>query len=203
MLLSYDKCLIISFSRKTNPIFFSYYFTVDNLCNRVFDVKDLGVIFNKKMTFNKHIDNVILRCNRIWGFIVRNTKNFKSTDAIRCLYVSLVKSIIMYGSPIWRPYKKFNINKLERLQHKAIDYLAYKSGNPMDIFDHSYTIVSEPFHLGTVKSTMIAADYILLIISKNNYCPTLYSEIPVNNSEYKLRNDTPFLLRNSSTIIYN
>ena len=103
---NFNKCSILSFARTANPILFSYYFSISNSCSRVFHIKDLGIIFDQKLTFFLHIDDVISRCNRIWGFIVRNTKNFYNIEAIRTLYVSMVKSIIMYDSPIWRPYKK-------------------------------------------------------------------------------------------------
>ena len=67
-----------------------------------------------------------------------------------CICISLVKSILMYASTIWRPDLKINKARLERVQHNT--------RNSLPRFDHNYTAISETFSLPPVLSSMIASD---------------------------------------------
>ena len=110
---------------------------------------------------------------------------------VKPLYISLVKSVLMYASTIWRPNLKVNI---ERVQHKALRHLTYLSGNPMSRFDHDYAAVGETFGLPTILSSMVASDNVLTfkIMSNGVQCSELKSLFPVNNPTYSLRHNQPF-----------
>jgi hypothetical protein len=55
MKINLGKTTIISFSRKTNRIYF-HYKLCDNLVTRSQCVKDLGVLLDGKLYFHQHID---------------------------------------------------------------------------------------------------------------------------------------------------
>ena len=46
-----------------------------------------------------------------------------ATDAKRCLYISLVRSHLMYCSQIWRPHLIHDIILIEKIQHRATKYI--------------------------------------------------------------------------------
>ena len=96
------------------------------------------------------------------GFVFRNTKSFKNPESIKYLYITLIKFILMQASKIWRPIG--NMDRLERIQHKAIRHLAFLSGNPLSRFDHDYasTSTAKTFCLPSVSSSMIASDLLFL-----------------------------------------
>ena len=108
--------------------------------------------------------------------------------------LTLTKSVIMYASAIWRPIRKINMNRLERIQHKVLRHLAYLSGNPLSSYDHDYTSTAETFCLASVTSSMIASDVIIVYKIKSNHvkCPDLQNLLPIHNSNYVLRNRLPF-----------
>ena len=144
------KCFIISFNRFNNFIDFNYYLNETESCERVALIKDLGVIMDSKLTFNDHITFTIANANRSWSFIRRHSTRFNEVT-IKILYYSLVKSQIMYGSSIWRPIYKNCIYRLEKVNHKFIRFLAFKSGSPMNIIDHSYSENALKFNVLTIS----------------------------------------------------
>ena len=51
LFLNFEKCLTISFSKHSNNIVFNYSFNSNSICKRVNTIKDLGIIFDSKVTF--------------------------------------------------------------------------------------------------------------------------------------------------------
>jgi hypothetical protein len=80
--------------------------------------KDLGVIFDQKLSFNTHISTCIAKANQILGIIKRN---FSALDQISfiLLYKTLVRSHLEYANAVWRPNLKKHINQLEKVQRRA------------------------------------------------------------------------------------
>ena len=78
---------------------------------------------------------IILNGKLIMIFIILS-KAYKTLDLVRRtfsssippltkvkLYVSLIRSQLMYCSPIWHPYLVKDINNLEHLQRRATKYI--------------------------------------------------------------------------------
>ena len=128
------------------------------------------------------------------GFITRNTKSFKNVNTVRYLYLCLIKSILMYGSTIWRPTLKNGIIRLEKVQHRVLRRLASLSGNPMSRYDHNYDSAAESFSLASIHTSMIASDNIFTyrIMSGQVRCNELRQLLPLNNPGYTLRNSLQF-----------
>lgn len=70
MHLNVDKCSVISFTAKKNRLTHSYHILDKPLCRKE-TVKDLGVLFDEKLTFRPHYEQIIKRGNRLLGFIMR------------------------------------------------------------------------------------------------------------------------------------
>ena len=84
----------------------------------VVEEKDLGVVFDKDLKFTSHVNQIVMKANRVLGIIKRT---FASRDAntIRLLYVTLVRPILDYASTVWNPHLMKNIHKLEAVQRRA------------------------------------------------------------------------------------
>ena len=78
-------------------------------------VKDLGIIFNSKGDFTDHINTKTAKARSIAGLILR-TFISREQAPMMMLFKSLVIPIIEYGSIIWNPYKKCDINQIEAVQ---------------------------------------------------------------------------------------
>ena len=80
--------------------------------------KDLGVIFDEKLTFRDHIHEKVHKAYAMLGIIKRNFKYISINNFI-LLYRSIVRSLLDYCVSVWVPYKKGDIEVLEKVQKKA------------------------------------------------------------------------------------
>lgn len=81
-------------------------------------VKLLGVTFSSDLKWNIHTNDVCNRASRMLGFISKSLFGVKA-KMTRVLYISLVRSVLLFGTPAWNPTTIGNINLLERVQKRA------------------------------------------------------------------------------------
>ena len=112
---------------------------------RVFEAKFLGIIIDENMTWKKHIDNVCKICSRNIG-VLNKVKLFLPTNALYKLYCTLLLPYFNYGLLLWGNSTKDHINKVFRLQKRAMRIISnsgylthtkpiFKRFNTLNIFD--------------------------------------------------------------------
>ena len=81
--------------------------------------KYLAITINNKLSFKQHI---ILLENRVARSveIVANVSYYLPFNTLITLYYALVHSQLLYALPIWASTYKTYLNKLEKLQNKAL-----------------------------------------------------------------------------------
>ena len=83
--LNVDKCNCISFHHKSFPIVYDY-----KICNsalkRVKEIRDLGVIFDREMSFKPHVEYITSRDSMMLGFIKRSCREFSDPYVLKSLY---------------------------------------------------------------------------------------------------------------------
>ena len=84
--------------------------------------KDLGLILSNNLDWTDHYHNITAKAYKVLGLLQCSFKT-DSTDAKRKLYISLVKSHLLYCSQIWRPHKIKDILLLEHVQRRATKYI--------------------------------------------------------------------------------
>lgn len=126
--LNIDKCYIISFTKKKNPLFYNYTLLGKPL-TRVTQVRDLGVILDSKLSFIPHIESVLNKSYKNLGFILRISKPFRQSLTYKILYNSYVRSNLEFACSIWNPHFNNHINRLERVQKKFVKALEFRTGN--------------------------------------------------------------------------
>lgn len=125
--LNVKKCSVISFTRKTERMFQHFQYRInDSVLPRSRVVKDLGVLFDEKLSFNNHVRSTITRASKLLGFICRSLKPFEKLNTHIILYNTYVRSILEYGSAIWNPYYHMYTNIIENVQRKFTRILCYK-----------------------------------------------------------------------------
>ena len=95
------------------------------LCSSVAEIRDLGVLSHRKLTFSAHVSSVATKTNRALGLLIRSFKTGLSKQkfdlkALLTAYFANVKSIIEYGGVVWSGAIKTHLKRLERVQHKFL-----------------------------------------------------------------------------------
>lgn len=155
--LNIEKCFFLRFSLKINKIDFMYTLGSKSL-NIVNQAKDLGVIFDSKLSFGLHIKNIVNKAYRALGFICRITKQFTNEKCFVTLYVSLVRSHLEYASQIWNPFNITYIDNIEKVQRKFTRFLNFKMGRPSATYEERLS----HFHLMKLNTRRMYLDMTLM-----------------------------------------
>ena len=75
-------------------------------------LRDLGVQVSSDLTFNHHIENIVLSSTRMVGWVMRTFRR-RSKATMLTLWKTLVQSKIDYCSQLWSPNDQAAISKLE------------------------------------------------------------------------------------------
>lgn len=65
--------------------------------------RDLGVIITSNQSWSDHIDSIVKRAYMVLGILRRTFSSVDGVEEKRTLYLTLVRSQLMYSSLIWRP----------------------------------------------------------------------------------------------------
>jgi hypothetical protein len=150
--LNISKCIHIRYGLAERPRF--DYHISGILLPSSLSCKDLGVLFDSKLTFSEHCSTIINR-----GFARANMllKCFHSRD--RNLQINLfntfVRPILEYNSPVWSPHLNKDINAIERVQKFFTKRLRGLKSLP---YEKRLTVLKQP----SLKTRRARADLILL-----------------------------------------
>ena len=113
-----SKCQAMVVSRKRNPFDLKVYFdntevTVTN------ELKILGVTFDSKLTYKKHLGNVSGRAGQKLGAL-RRVSSKLSMQGCAIVYKSQVRSVMEVSSLAWLGAAPTHLNKLDAVQSRAI-----------------------------------------------------------------------------------
>ena len=165
MILNTNKCSHITFTKKKRLTSTKYYIGGSPV-NTVETIRDLGIIFDKELTFVPHIDNIIGKASKMLGFVIRNSKIFKKACTKISLYKSLVVSILEYASVVWRPHYASHCLRIERLQKRFLYHLAFSLGKSRTLKSYADRLVY--FRLDSLEKRREILDSLFLYKSINN-----------------------------------
>lgn len=167
MELNISKCKQITFHRKSQPI--EHQYTINNIpLEKITEIKDLGVTFNHKLSFNQHYENISKKAYKTLGFINRNSKEFQNPKTYITLYNTFVRPILEYASSVWSPYYAKYQAEIESVQHKFLRNLSYKQHRPMDITNHNYSDIMTYNNIISLQHRRDVIDIIFLFKILNN-----------------------------------
>ena len=76
--------------------------------------KDLGVMVDDRVNFDKHIQQQVNKANSIMG-LIRRTYMFLDKTSFRYLFQALVRPHIEYAETVWSPFTKKDIDTIENV----------------------------------------------------------------------------------------
>lgn len=189
--LNIEKCKILSFSRKREFTQYTYCIRGSKL-EHVDSFRDLGVMMDRSMSFKYQIDDVINKCNRKVGFIIRFTKDFKETRSLVILYIALVRSLMDYASVIWTPQYQHSKIRLERVQKRMVKYLCYKMH--INYENSNYEDLLRYFGLNEIcqRHRFLDMCFGFKVLNGLTNCPEILEQFGIQGSKYSVRSHELF-----------
>ena len=166
---------------------------------RAESVKDLGVIFDQKLTFSLHIQETVLQCNKVLGCIIRTAKYISDLTCLKVLYNSFVRSKLEYCSCVWNPSTAIDSGALERVQKRFLRILYFKeTGIYLHYKTHpvSSATLMNKYEMSTVESRRDSLDMIFLhkLLTAKIDCSLLLELLTFNMSAVRNRRRNMFYL---------
>lgn len=178
------KCQIITFTRSRKPINFIY--SINNtLIERVNTIRDLGVILDNKLTMTSHLDAMVSKAYRNLGFVKRTCKVLNDPVCIKLIYMTYVRSVLEYASPIWNPQYITHKERIENIQYKFIRYLNYKTKTKKDTY-HCNLLQHKLMNLED-RRTLLDMALLHDIFNSNIDSPFLVNRLTYNTPKYRTR----------------
>lgn len=204
MHLHVDKCFVMSFTNKRSTVHFDY--TIDGqTLQRKSVTKDLGVYFDKKLTFREHYDHIVLKAYKTLGFITRATKDFQRPSTFISLFNTLVRSTLEYGCVIWSPYYEVHCNRIEQVQNKALKILSFRCGLGRKLVNYEERLAR--FRVSMLQTRRKTQDILHLhkLIHYKLVSPTLLTHINFSTKQNPRRPHKTFMLQvyRNNTSFYN
>lgn len=193
LFLNLLKCVVISYSRKHTPIYFQYNINNTNL-KRNDTVTDLGILFDAKFTFVAHINNIVAKAQKTYGFIYRNGKDFTKIQTLKTLFFALVRSQLEYGSLIWNPVYQVHIKHIESVQRSFLKFLSFCEDGvyPPRGFNHIQLL--NKFYINSLQTRRIISGvrFIIHLINYKIDCMWLLGKLNFLIPKYNSRQHNAF-----------
>ena len=94
----------------------------NNSISSQLQTKDLGITFTSNLQWTIHYKSIISKAYKMFH-LLRRTFNCPLVPARKHLYLAIVRSYLVYCSPLWRPYLIKDIENFERLQRRATKFI--------------------------------------------------------------------------------
>ena len=174
-----DKCYCFTFTLKKQLIHYEYRIGNSTLKKPEL-IKDLGVTFDSKLSFDVHINNIVNSAFKMLGFLKRNSRDFKNEKTLITLYKSFVRSKLEYCSLIWDPLYENHINQIERVQKKFLRFLNWKMRKE-DSSRLPYSLLCERYQMSTLQERRSHAKILYLhkILHGHEDNPSLLSSLGI------------------------
>ena len=159
---------------------------------RVDCCKYLVLLITKNLT---HISSICSNARKILGLIYRRFYMSSNQEALKQLYVSLVRPHLEYACQIWDPHLIKDKKLLEDVQKFGCKLAAHQ-------WDSGYQDLLQLFELRTLEERRLHLKLGLMFKIIHNLCyfpsiPALRSTIPGLRSSHPLQFDPPFAHTNA------
>ncbi len=86
-------------------------------------MKDLGVVIDNNLSWNKHIQATVSKANRVFWLLKRALGCGAPPSVSKQLYESFVRSLLEYCPQVWGGTTKRNVIAIERVQRSATRFI--------------------------------------------------------------------------------
>lgn len=125
MKINYEKTVYTTITKKTKNILAFDYQLNGKLLLKTSHFKYLGVTVSHDLNWKNHINNLCCSAEKKLWFLRRKLKGAPSNVKLTA-YLTLVRPMLEYASVVWSPFKKNQIDKIERIQRRAARFILSK-----------------------------------------------------------------------------
>lgn len=125
MKINYDKTVYTTITKRTKNVLAFNYQLNGKLLSKTSHFKYLGVTISHDLNWKLHINNLCSSAEKKLWFLRRKLKGTPSNLKLTA-YLTLVRPMLEYASVVWSPFKKNEIDKLERIQRRAARFILSK-----------------------------------------------------------------------------
>lgn len=198
MTLNVSKCKQVSFYRN-RPRVISQYHLMNERLEILTEIRDLGVLFSRNLSFNGHIDMIVAKAYSMLGFVKRCCRDFNNLDALKSVYCAHVRSHLEYAAIIWTPYYSIHSSKLESIQKKFVLF-ALRHRYARISFDNLPSYISRcnilNLPLLSLRRKMFSVIFIHDVLSHRidaiNILSQIYISVPCRSSRTRRMFKIPF-----------
>ena len=83
----------------------------------------IGKTIDQHLSRNQHISNISNKANSVGGFLQCNNISSCSMSVKESCYMTMIRSVLEYASPVWSPSTEHNISKLQMVQRRATRFV--------------------------------------------------------------------------------
>lgn len=190
--LNTSKCYVMSTTRKTHHNIHLFNYKIDNTpLMRVSTYKDLGVIFDSKLTFKEHINSIITKSFKILGFISRSLNRFRRIETYKTLYFTYVRGVLEYCSPVWTPHYDIHIYRIEKIQKCFTRKVFYKFHFPYEQYEMRLLRLNM---LSLYNRRLLTDELTFYKIFNHIIKSSLANDVMIRNPQWALRGRNLFYL---------
>lgn len=178
--ININKCYVVSYTRRTQITFEYLNYNINNVTlSRQKLIKDLGVLFDSELRFDKHANCIAKKAYRTMGFLFRSLNKFKNVETYKLLYFTYVRSQLEYCTPVWNPYYANHSDTIEKVQRRFTKALFRKF---RFIPEKHYAMRNLRLEILSLKERRSLTDEITLYkIYTSKLKTTLFNTINLNN----------------------
>ena len=114
-----NKCIFLSFNAKS----LSNYHIGTKQLSQSDSHRDLGVLQSSNLSWSQHYNHILANAYKSFNLLQRTLSKHHSIQTKKKLYISLVRSRLIYSSQLWNPYLIKDIVILERTQRRATKFI--------------------------------------------------------------------------------
>lgn len=186
--LNVDKCKIMTFSRRSE--IFSYDYECDGMrLERHTVLRDLGVLFDTELSFVEHISQIVLDAARVYGFMVRNCRDFTEINCLKILYNAVIRSKLEYASVVWSPIYECHKKKLECVQRRFMKFLLFKTDGvyPPQGCDGAILCERTGYLSLEMRRVLASLSFLFNVVHYNVDCSEILSKVNFNVPTFNSR----------------
>jgi hypothetical protein len=121
MSFNYDKCKVMHFGKKNREQTYTMSLgqgEQPHVIEKSLVERDLGLMVSSDLKWATQVEKATKAAKAMIAQI-KNSFRYFDAELVRLLYVSLVRPHLEFAVPVWNPYMKKDIEKLENIQHRA------------------------------------------------------------------------------------